>query len=112
MDFTRKVELFHRALSSFGVGQAKAPFVGRANNAKQAKEIREAVAAAVGDYFAELGMADLVEEMSEEVCVVAHRFEQRRFAIAMRSALLPSGESEDGDWERVDDLGEGRAEPG
>jgi hypothetical protein len=103
MTYTQKVELFHRALASFGVAQAKAPFMALVGKPRHAKEARDCIAEAVGEYFDDLGMEDLVHEMMDEVVIVQHRFEHLRYAVAMKSSLRPSGESEDGDWERIDD---------
>lgn len=106
MDFSRKCELFHRALASFQVARVRREFDGRKVDRLLAREMKLKIGKAMSDYFFELGMVDLAAEIEGEVVVARHRFDPNRFAVAMKSALLPTGESECGDWERADDAPE------
>ena len=68
-----------------------------------AAQMRAEMMLAIRDYLIEIGSDDVAMEVADEVCVCEHRFRPGTFAFAMKSALLPTGEDETGDWSRIDE---------
>lgn len=107
MDFYRKCQLFQRAIVSMEATEVRKRWLGKGALAsgvrEQAPRMRGEMMLAIRDYLIEIGSDDVAMEVADEVCVCEHRFRPGTFAFAMKSALLPTGEDETGDWSRVDD---------
>jgi len=104
VNYVTKCQLFLRAMGSPEARAEARKYVGRHITPELGREVRAAVLPKMREYLFDIGSEDVADEVVEELVVVQHRFEHKRFALGMRSSLLPSGESQDGEWERVDDV--------
>lgn len=105
LSFSRKMKLFADASASEGARKVRRSVAGATITPRLVAEIAFRHRRAFVTYLVRESRCSIEEarEVAASLAVVRSRIDRARMAICMKEMLLPNGEPEDGEWERVDE---------